>query len=140
MFADDFVLFYSNANREGVQCYLNKILTYFSIATRDRTIPVNTSKSKNCVFTINNNLRTFRPSVVLIYEMLNFHENLKYLGVISDLSLCSHKYFDFITTREKKRLNILKYISRKKVSASAETLKITYTGLLRFQNRLTINF
>ena len=92
---------------------------------------VNTSKSETCVFTINNHLRTLRSFVVLPDEILKFNEKLKYLDVILESLLWFHKHIESIKTRVKKGLNILKCILGKGRGASAKTLKIKCTTLVK---------
>ena len=125
LFARDLVVSSSSANLEKVQHYLNKALTYPSILTRNLKFQINTNKSKICVFTINSYLNTFKPSVVLLDEILKLNENPKYLGIILDFSLCLHKHIQCIESRVKKRLNILTCISER-LGSFCKSLKVQH--------------
>ncbi|NSM56533.1 hypothetical protein HET73_03090 [Wolbachia endosymbiont of Atemnus politus] len=106
-------------------------LNKFSIFAHNRKLTINPTKSEVSVFTINNHLRSWRPTLLLNNRPISFNVNPKYLGVTLDPSLSYKNHIDNIVTRAKKRLNIIKYISGKDWGANAKTLRITYLSLIR---------
>ena len=106
-----------------------KIISQF---TDELKLSFNPSKSITTFFTTNKRLiYKYEPSLFLKHQKLTYEKHPKYLGFILDPEFTSNKHIDYIVSKARKRLNILKCIAGRNWGADALTLRTSYLALVR---------
>jgi ribonuclease HI len=131
LYADDIIIWTSHTDRYIAEKLLNQAVSQLQSYTHEFKISLNPNKSEVCLFTLNNSIRNWNPSITFSGTTLPVTKSPKYLGVTLDPSLSFSDHIDKVVNRAKKRLNILKAISGKDWGANAAVLAITYKTLVR---------
>ena len=129
LFADDTALFKSgkhiNLLEKSIQLNLDKIQQWcdrngFKIST-DKTVAILFTKST----------KEIDLNITLLNNKIKTVDSTKFLGVIFDKRLTWEKHIQYITSRAKKRLNLLKSLSGTKWGAATKALLTLYRSLIR---------
>ncbi|GFT16709.1 putative RNA-directed DNA polymerase from transposon BS [Trichonephila clavipes] len=131
LFADDVVLWYSDANISKMESQLNTSLVNIQEFADNQKITFNASKSTSSLFTTNRHLYNYSSELFLRRERLNYSKYPIYLNFTLDSEVNCDKHIEKIADKARKRLKILKYLSGRDWSSDASTLRITYTTLVR---------
>ncbi|GFT07090.1 probable RNA-directed DNA polymerase from transposon BS [Trichonephila clavipes] len=131
LFADDVVLWCSDANFSKMESQLNRSLVNIQEFADNHKITFNASKSTVSLFTTNRHLYNYSPEIFLMSERLNYSKYPAYLGFTLDSEVNCGKHIEKIADKARKRLKILKYLSGRDWGSNASTLRITYTTLVR---------
>ncbi|GFY55298.1 putative RNA-directed DNA polymerase from transposon BS [Trichonephila inaurata madagascariensis] len=131
LFAEDVVLWCSDANISKMESQLNRSLVNIQEFARNHKITFNVSKHTVSLFTTNTHLYNYSPELFLTSERLDYSKYLTYLGFTLDSKVNCGKHIEKIADKARKRLKILKYLSGRDWGSDASTLRITYTTLVR---------
>ncbi|GFW74670.1 RNA-directed DNA polymerase from mobile element jockey [Trichonephila clavipes] len=131
LFADDVVLWCSDANISKIESQLNRSLVNIQEFADNNKITFNASKSTISLFTTNRLLYNYSPEIFLMSESLNYSKYPTYLGFTLDSEVNCSKHIEKIAYKARKRLKILKYLSGTDWGSDASTLRIIYTTLVR---------
>ncbi|GFT57308.1 transposable element Tcb2 transposase [Trichonephila clavipes] len=130
LFADDVVLWCSDANISKIESQLYRSLVNIQELADNHKITFNASKSTFSLFTTYRNLYNYSPEFFLMSERLNYSKYPTYLGFSLDSEVNCGKHIEKIADKARKRLKILKYLSGRDWGSDASTLRITYTALV----------
>ncbi|GFX02242.1 putative RNA-directed DNA polymerase from transposon BS [Trichonephila clavipes] len=130
LFADDVVLWCSDANISKIESQLYRSLVNIQEFAANHKITFNASKSTVSLFTAYRNLYNYSPEIFLMSERLNYSKYPTYLGFPLDSEVNCGKHIEKIADKARKRLKILKYLSGRDWGSDASTLRITYTTLI----------
>ncbi|GFX79993.1 putative RNA-directed DNA polymerase from transposon BS [Trichonephila clavipes] len=131
LFADDAVLWCSDANISKMESQLNRSLVNIQEFADNHEITFNALMSTVRIFTTNRHLYNYSPEIFLMSECLNYSKYPTYLGFTLDSEVNCSKHIEKIADKARKRLKILKYLSSSDWGLDASTLRITYTTLVR---------
>ncbi|GFV00713.1 probable RNA-directed DNA polymerase from transposon BS [Trichonephila clavipes] len=131
LFADDVVLWCSDANISKMESQLNRSLVNIQEFADNHKITFNASKSTVSLFTTNRHLYNYSPEIFLMSERLKYSKYPTYLGFILDSEMNCGKHIEKIAEKARKRLKILKYLSGRDWGSDASPLRITYISLVR---------
>ncbi|GFT02216.1 putative RNA-directed DNA polymerase from transposon BS [Trichonephila clavipes] len=122
LFADDAVLWCSDANISKMESQLNKSLVNIQEFADNHKITFNASKSTVGLFTTNRHLYNYSPEIFLMSERLNYSKYPTYLGFPLDSEVNWGKHIEKIADKTRKRLKILKYLSGRDWGSDPSTL------------------
>ncbi|GFV79459.1 putative RNA-directed DNA polymerase from transposon BS [Trichonephila clavipes] len=111
--------------------YINLVLEDIRNFALDHKLTFNPTKSMASFFTTKRKLYNFEPNIFLYNQPLAIDKHPKYLDFVLDPEILGNKHIDNIVFKEKKWLNILRYISRRDWGADAGTLRNAYISLIR---------
>jgi ribonuclease HI len=129
LFADDTAIFKSNRNikllESTIQENLNKIQKWcdkngFKIS-KEKTVAILFTKSS----------KKFNVNITLQNNSIKLVDSAKFLGVIFDKKLTWQPHIDYIVTKCKKRINLLRSTSGTNWGASTKALLTIYRTLIR---------
>jgi hypothetical protein len=83
------------------------------------------------VFTTDRRNRNINPRIFIEKNLIEKKENPKYLGVHLDTELRFTKHIEEIEKKATKKLNILRRLTGMDWGCSAQTLRTTYTSIIR---------
>ncbi|GFS58982.1 putative RNA-directed DNA polymerase from transposon BS [Trichonephila clavipes] len=126
LFADDVVLWCSDANISKMESQLNRYFVNIQEFADNHKITLNASKSTVSLFTTNRHLYNYSPEIFLMSERLNYSKYPTYLGFTLDSEVNCDKHIEKIAHKARNRLKILKYLSDRDWGSDASTLRITY--------------
>ena len=113
-----------------VQDLLQPILTQLEDFCSKWRITLNPAKTW-CVNFHNRSSDNNTPRLYLRGELLKYKQSCKFLGITFDNKLTFKEHIEDITSRCKKRLNILKALRGQNWGASPETILYTYKSYIR---------
>ncbi|GFV88435.1 putative RNA-directed DNA polymerase from transposon BS [Trichonephila clavipes] len=104
LFADDVVLWCSDANISKMESQLNRSLVSIQEFADNHKITFNTSKSTVSLFTTNRHLYNYSPEIFLMSERLNYSKYPTYLGFTLDSEMNCGKHIEKIADKARKDL------------------------------------
>ncbi|GFY42631.1 putative RNA-directed DNA polymerase from transposon BS, partial [Trichonephila inaurata madagascariensis] len=131
LFADDVVLWCSDANICIMESQLSRSLVNIQEFAVNHKITFNASKSTVSLLTSNWHLYNYCPELFLMSECLNYSKFPTYLGLTLDSEVNCGKHIEKIADKARKILKILKYLSGRDWGSDASMLSIIYTTLVR---------
>ncbi|GFV89933.1 putative RNA-directed DNA polymerase from transposon BS [Trichonephila clavipes] len=99
LFADDVVLWCSDANLSKMETQLNRFLVNIQEFADNHIITFNASKSTVSLFTTNRHLYNYSPEIFLMSERLNYSKYPTYLGFTLDSEVNCGKHIEKIADK-----------------------------------------
>ncbi|GFY29385.1 putative RNA-directed DNA polymerase from transposon BS [Trichonephila clavipes] len=124
-FADDIVLWKSDSDLTKLERDINLALEDIRNFALDYKLTFIPAKSMISFFTTNRKLYNFHPNIFSYNQPLTVDKHPKYLGFVLDPEIKGNKHIDNIVLKERKRLNVLRYISGCDWRADAGSLRNT---------------
>ena len=132
LFADDTAIWMKDgkikgSNRILMQEEIDKIMAW----AKRWKMKVNEDKTKGMVISSSTSDTSWDPQLTAGEQQVEFTQDYKFLGVTIDNSLRFSKHVSNITTKCRKRVNIIKCLSSKDWGSSLETQRALYLTYIR---------
>ena len=127
-YADDIAIWKSNRNVKYINTKIQQNLDLTSDWCCKWGFKLSASKTQAVLFT---NKRNREAKLKIHDKFIDFHTSAKFLGVIFDHKLSWHEHINYILSRCKKKINLLKCISGLDWGADCCTLLRIYKSLIK---------
>mgnify|MGYP001553100430 CR=1 FL=1 len=108
MYADDTNIFYSGNNLRQIENSLNNDLQALSKWLSLNKLSLNLTKTHTMLFTLNNNLKKYKPIIKINNVLIDNTTSTTFLGVIIDQNFTWSKHITHLANKISKSIGILK--------------------------------
>jgi ribonuclease HI len=129
LFADDSAIFYASRNVKLLQDKIQKAINKINDWCDENGFKISLAKTTGIVFTKKRKLPKLR--ITLNNKQIKIENTVKFLGVIFDSKLKWNSHIDYIVTKCKKRMNIMRAVSGYGWGASKRALLSIYKAIIR---------
>ncbi|GFS40880.1 putative RNA-directed DNA polymerase from transposon BS [Nephila pilipes] len=128
IFTDNVVLWDYDTHLTKLENSLNNTLIKIQCFAEEHKLNFNSAKALSCLFTANRHLFNYQPGIYIKEQLF---KRPTYLAFTLDTEVNYDKHIYRLREKDRKGIQLPKYISSRDWLVNAKTLKITYTALIR---------